>query len=95
MSNLIKENTIFEEVEKRCKSFISDNPLLDAYRRKETDEYFHRDTLNREREIGFNEGMRKRDILIAKGMKSKGMNFELISELTGLTIEEIEEIEKL
>ncbi len=51
--------------------------------------------MNREREIGFNEGMRKRDILIAKGMKSKGMNFELISELTGLTIEEIEEIEKL
>ena len=35
MSNLIKENNIFEEVEKRCQSFIYSDPLINAYRKKE------------------------------------------------------------
>ncbi|WP_432633910.1 Rpn family recombination-promoting nuclease/putative transposase, partial [Brachyspira sp.] len=35
MSNLIKENNIFEEVEKRCQSFIESDPLINAYRKKE------------------------------------------------------------
>ena len=34
MSNLIKENNIFEEVEKRCQSFIDSDPLISAYRKK-------------------------------------------------------------
>ena len=34
MSNLIKENNIFEEVEKRCQSFIDSYPLINAYRKK-------------------------------------------------------------
>ena len=34
MSNLIKENNIFEEVEKRCQSFIESDPLINAYRKK-------------------------------------------------------------
>ena len=48
MSNLIKENTIFDEVDKKCKSFISENPLLDVYKIKEAEEYFQRETLHRE-----------------------------------------------
>ncbi|WP_158634670.1 hypothetical protein [Brachyspira aalborgi] len=33
-SFLIKENNIFEEVEKRCQSFIDSYPLINAYRKK-------------------------------------------------------------
>ena len=40
--------------------------------------------------IGLNEGKRK----IAKNMLNKNMNVSIISELTGLSIEEIKEIEK-
>ena len=50
MSNLIKENNIFEEVEKRCQSFIDSDPLINAYRKKEWNEYFYKDMMNIERE---------------------------------------------
>lgn len=59
MSNLIKENTIFDEVDKKCKSFISENPLLDAYKIKEAEEYFQRETLHRELEKGIEQGIEK------------------------------------
>ena len=96
MENLIKENTIFQEVENRCKSFISDNPLLDAYRKKEIDEYFYKDTMNREREKGFNEGIEKGKLeqkkTIAKSLKLSGMDLDFISRNTGLNIDEIEKL---
>ena len=93
MSNLIKENTIFDEVDKKCKSFISENPLLDAYKIKEAEEYFQRETLHREWEKGIEqgreEGKKYSTLIIAKAMKDKGMDASTIIELTGLSIEEI------
>ncbi|WP_432633646.1 PD-(D/E)XK nuclease family transposase, partial [Brachyspira sp.] len=56
MSNLIKENNIFEEVEKRCQSFIESDPLINAYRKKEWEGYFHKAELLTEREEGIKEG---------------------------------------
>lgn len=76
MPNLIKENNIFEEVEKRCKSFIESDPLINAYRKKEWNEYFYNDELVREREE------EKKSI-------AKNMDANLISEITGLSIEEV------
>lgn len=105
MSNLIKENTIFDEVDKKCKSFISENPLLDAYKIKEAEEYFQRETLHRELEKGIEQGIEKgieqgreqgreegkkySTLIIAKAMKDKGMDTKIIAELTGLNEEEI------
>ena len=88
MSNLIKENNIFEEVEKRCQSFIDSDPLINAYRKKEWNEYFYKDMLNVEREEGIKEGQ----ISIAKTMKKDGADINLISKYTGLTIDEIEKL---
>lgn len=84
MSNLIKENNIFEEVEKRCQSFIESDPLISAYRKKEWEDYFHKGELLRERE--------EEKKSIAKNMKSKNMDVSLISEITGLSIEEVERL---
>ena len=104
MSNLIKENTIFDEVDKKCKSFISENPLLDVYKIKEAEEYFQRETLHREWEKGIEQGIEqgmeqgiekgKKDstMIIAKSMKEDGTDFKLISKYTGLSIEEIENL---
>lgn len=93
MSNLIKENTIFDEVDKKCKSFISENPLLDAYKIKEAEEYFQRETLHRELEKGIEQGIEEgkkySTLIIAKAMKDKGMDTKTIAELTGLNEEEI------
>ena len=88
MSNLIKENNIFEEVEKRCQSFIESDPLINAYRKKEWEDYFRRDELAIEREA-----VRKDEkYSIARNMKAKNMDARLISEITGLTIDEIEKL---
>ena len=88
MSNLIKENNIFEEVEKRCQSFIDSDPLINAYRKKEWNEYFYKDMMNVERAEGIKEGQ----ISIAKTMKKDGADINLISKYTGLTIDEIEKL---
>ena len=92
MSNLIKENNIFEEVEKRCQSFIDSDPLINAYRKKEWNEYFYKDMMNVEREEGIKKGEENKAILIAKTMKKDGADINLISKYTGLSIEEIEKL---
>ena len=40
MSILMKENTIFEEVEKKCRTFVNDSPVMDKYKKREVDTYF-------------------------------------------------------
>ena len=92
MSNLIKENNIFEEVEKRCQSFIDSDPLINAYRKKEWNEYFYKDMMNVEREEGIKEGRIAEQISMATAMKKDGADINLISKYTGLSIEEIEKL---
>ena len=92
MSNLIKENNIFEEVEKRCKNFIDSDPLINAYRKKEWNEYFYKDMMNVEREEGKLEGIKNEKYSIAKSLKKSGLDNKFISEHTGLTIDEINKL---
>ena len=88
MSNLIKENNIFEEVEKRCKCFIDNDPLINAYRKKEWNEYFHKEMMDIEKnKVRFEE---KENMAIA--MKRDGADINLISKYTGLSIDEIEKL---
>ena len=89
MSNLIKENNVFEEVEKRCQSFIDSDPLINAYRKKEWNEYFYKDMMDVERKEGKLEGIKENSYSIAKGMKKDGVDINLISKYTGLSISEI------
>ena len=84
MSNLIKENNIFEEVEKRCQSFIDSDPLINAYRKKEWNEYFYKDMMNVE--------LKKRDYDIAKNLKQMNIDKASISKATGLSIDEIKKL---
>ena len=96
MSNLIKENNIFEEVEKRCQSFIDSDPLINAYRKKEWNEYFYKNMMNVEQEEGIKKGIEKgiekQNYTIAKSMKKDGADINLISKYTGLSIEEIKKL---
>ena len=108
MSNLIKENNIFEEVEKRCQNFIESDPLINAYRKKEWEDYFHKGELLTEREEGIKEGriegklegikegmkkgIKDEKYSIAKSLKNSGLDNKFISEHTGLSIEEIRKL---
>ena len=88
MSNLIKENNIFEEVKNRCQSFIDSDPLINAYRKKEWNEYFYKDMMD----VEIEEGIKSEKYLIAKNLKQMDMDNASISKATGLSIEEIEKL---
>ncbi|MBW5410212.1 hypothetical protein E6A50_07510, partial [Brachyspira hampsonii] len=61
MSNLIKENTIFEEVEKKCHTFVNNTPVMDKYKKREIDAYFFDRSieldLKKAKEEGITEGI--------------------------------------
>ncbi len=92
MSILMKENTIFEEVEKKCRTFVNDSPVMDKYKKREVDTYFFNKSMELDIKKAKEEGIKENQILTAKNMKNKNMDIKLISELTGLSIKEIEEL---
>ena len=84
MSDLVKEKPIMEEVQKRY------NDKREAYL------YGNQIMLEEERRLGIKEGIeqgeKNKAISMAKNMKDRDMDINLISELTGLSIEEIEKL---
>ena len=100
MSNLIKENTIFEEVENKCNTFVNDRPVMDKYKKLEIDAYFFDRSMELDLkkakeegiEQGIEQGEKNKAISMAKNMKNRNMDINLISELTGLSIEEIKNL---
>lgn len=73
---------------------VNENPKFREYMSAEEDNKKIENSLKREwmeegLKVGIKEGSYKRNIEIAKTMLEKGMNNELISEVTGLSIEEI------
>ncbi|WP_300759087.1 Rpn family recombination-promoting nuclease/putative transposase [uncultured Brachyspira sp.] len=96
MSILMKENTIFEEVEKKCRTFVNDSPVMDKYKKREVDTYFFNKSIEldmkKAKEEGIKEGIKENQILIAKNMKKENMDINIISKITGLSIEEIKKL---
>ena len=92
MSILMKENTIFEEVEKKCLTFVNETPVMDKYKKREVDTYFFNKSIELDLKKSKEEGIKETKISMAKNMKNRNMDFNLISELTGLSIKEIEEL---
>ena len=96
MSILMKENTIFEEVEKKCRTFINNTPVMDKYKKREVDAYFFDKSieldLKKAKEEGIEQGEKNKAISMAKNMKARDMDLNLISKLTGLSIQEIENL---
>ena len=96
MSNLIKENTIFEEVENKCNTFVNDKPVMDKYKKREVDAYFFDRSmeldLKKAKEEGIEQGEKNKAISIARNLKKSGIDVKVISENTGISIEEIENL---
>ena len=91
MSILMKENTIFEEVEKKCRTFVNNSPVMDKYKKREVDAYFFDKSIELDLKKA-KESIKEIQISMAKNMKNRNMDFNFISELTGLSIKEIEEL---
>ena len=105
---LKEENQIMNKVIEEYKRFTSDDKMMRAYAAREAFLVGQKMMLRREREDGFDEGIEEgikrgklegikegriaEQISMAKSMKTKNMDINLISEITGLTIDEIEKL---
>ena len=88
----MKENTIFEEVEKKCRTFVNDSPIMDKYKKREVDTYFFNKSMELDIKKAKEEGIKEGQISMAKNMKKDKVDFNIISKYTGLSIEEIEKL---
>ena len=88
MSEIVKEKPIMEEAQKRYNNFIKSRLMMSEYEKKEIYLYDKQVMLEDKRKEGIKEGQ----ISMAKIMKSKNMDINLISEITGLSIDEIRKL---
>ncbi|MEI0540003.1 hypothetical protein R4J07_12065, partial [Brachyspira pulli] len=71
-------------------------PVMDKYKKREVDTYFFDKSLEldlkKAKEEGIEQGEKNKAISMAKNMIARNMDINLISELTGLSIQEIEKL---
>ena len=92
MSEIVKEKPIMEEAHKRYNNFIRSRLMMSEYEKKEIYQYDKQIMLKDERREGIKEGEKNKVISMAKSMKTKNLDINLISEITGLTIDEINKL---
>ena len=92
MSEIVKEKSIMEEAHKRYNNFIRSRLMMTEYEKKEIYQYDKQITLKEERQEGIKEGIKERNYSIAKTLKQMNIDINLISEITGLTIDEIRKL---
>ena len=96
MSQLLKEDTIFEKAIKKYNYFTDNEDLLNEYDKREAYLVYQHSLMRDFKEEGFEEGIEKgikdEKYSIAKSLKSSGLDNKFISEHTGLSIEEIEKL---
>ena len=104
MSELVKEKPIMEEVQRRYNNFIKDRLMMNEYDKRQAYLYGNQIMLEEERRLGrvegkeegikegIEQGIEQEKYSMARNMKNKNMDLNLISELTGLSIEKIEKL---
>ena len=89
---LKEENKIMSKVIEEYRKFTSDDKMMRAYADRDAFILGQKMMLSRERKEGIEEGIKKEKKLMAKSMKSKNMDIKLISKITGLSVEEIDNL---
>ena len=100
MSELVKEKPVMEEVQKRYNNFIKDRLMMNEYDKRDAYLYGNQIMLEEERRLGIEEGIKQgmekgkkeQQIYIARNLKKSGIDIKIISENTGLSIEELEKL---
>ena len=104
MSQLLKEDTIFEKAMKKYNYFTDNEELLNEYDKREAYLVYQHSLMRDFKEEGklegikegklegLKEGEKNKSILIAKNLKKSGLDAKFISENTGLSIEEVEKL---
>ena len=92
MSDIVKEKTIMDEVREKYIQFIADSVMMSEYEKRQlylADQRLH---LEEQKELSKQKGILEKQIDVAKRLKSKNMDINFISEVTGLSVEEIEKL---
>ena len=100
MSQLLKEDTIFEKAMKKYNYFTDNEDLLNEYDKREAYLVYQHSLMRDFKEEGKLEGikegklegLKEGQISMAIAMKNDGADINLISKYTGLSIEEIEKL---
>ena len=92
MSQLLKEDTIFEKAMKKYNYFTDNEDLLNEYDKREAYLFYQASLMRGSRKDGFEEGRHAEQISMAIVMKKDGADINLISKYTGLSIDEIEKL---
>ncbi|WP_300756823.1 Rpn family recombination-promoting nuclease/putative transposase, partial [uncultured Brachyspira sp.] len=85
-------NNIMPKVINKYERFISSEDEMEVYNARDAFLYGQTLMLRREREEGLQEGRREEQIAIARSFKNAGIDIKIISENTGLSIEEVEKL---
>ena len=85
-------NSIMPKVIDKYERFISSKEEMEVYNARDAFLYGQTIMLKKEREEGIKEGIEKEKYSLAINMKNKNMDINLISELTGLSIEEVKNL---
>lgn len=92
MSKLLKEDTIFEKAIDKYNYFTDNKDLLNEYDRREAYLVYQASLMRGAREDGFEEGRNEEKKSMVKSMKKSGLDIKFISEITGLSVDEIEKL---
>ncbi|WP_432632666.1 Rpn family recombination-promoting nuclease/putative transposase [Brachyspira sp.] len=92
MSQLLKEDTIFEKAMKKYNYFTDNKDLLNEYDKREAYLFYQSSLMRGATKDGFEAGRHAEQISMAIAMKNKNMDINLISEITGLSIEAIRKL---
>ena len=92
MSQLLKEDTIFEKAIKKYNYFTDNEDLLNEYDRREAYLVYQASLMRGATKDGFEAGRHAEQISMATAMKKDGADINLISKYTGLTIDEIKKL---
>ena len=88
IDKLKEENIIMSKVIEKYKIFTSDEESMQVYNAREAFLYGQEVMLKRERE----EGKKEEKYALAKNMKTENIDINLISKITGLSKEEIDNL---
>ena len=104
MSEIVKEKPIMEEVQKKYNNFVKSRLMMMEYEKKEAYLYGNQIMLDEERRLGKEEGIKegieqgieqgieREKYSLAKNMKKENIDINIISKVTGLSIEKIEKL---
>ena len=94
-NNFIKNSLMMNEYDKREAYLYGNQIMLEEERRLGIEEGFKKGIeqgIEKGIEKGIEQGIKENKIVTAKNMKNKNIDISLISDVTGLSIEEIEKL---